>query len=94
MDALPTKRDIHITHLKDKLNWPPALIKALTDEFEYHITLSSGEFFSFTKAEYLNDDFVKLKGVPRYENEPEFPRGIEVRVSHITRIADAPNGVK
>ena len=69
------------------LNWPPALLKALDDPFEYLITLRTGEEIYFTNAKYLNSDFVKLDGIK------EWPRGIEVRVSDIMYIADAPNGV-
>lgn len=76
------------------LNWPPALIKALSDPFEYTVCLSSGEVWIFERAEYVNNDFVKLHGLINLGNDDfEYPRGIEIRVSEITSIADAPRGV-
>ena len=75
------------------LNWPPALIKALDDPFKYFVVLASGETFYFERAEYLNNDFVRLRGLRPNPNQFDYPRGIEVRVSEITSIADAPEGV-
>lgn len=78
-------------YLKDKLNWPPALIKATMDEFTYSLKLNSGDIFIFTSADYLNDDFVRLNNIKN--SDKTFNRGVEIRVSEIDWVADAPHGV-
>lgn len=72
------------------LNWPPALIKALDDPFEYQLTLTNGETFTFEQAEYVNSDFIRIRW---YNQGIKYPRGIEIRVSQIATIVDAPNGI-
>lgn len=78
------------SHLIHKLNWPPALVKSLTDQFEYELTLKTGRPIFFTHSTYLNDEFVKLHG----SDEKLAPRGIELRVSEIAYVIDAPHGIK
>jgi hypothetical protein len=78
-------------YLRDKLNWPLALIKATQDPYEYVLKLKDGDQISFTEAQYISDDFVKL--VSAKFGSQKFNRGLEIRVSEIVWVADAPNGV-
>lgn len=93
--------------------WPPALIKAINDPFEYYIKLKNGDNFYFREATEIDKQWVRLEvfndvdgitdtpakmlkectaiaGKPPYHDV--FPRGLEVRVSEIAYIADAPHG--
>lgn len=81
-------------YLIDKANWPPALIKAMHDPFYYQVKLLTGEEWYIESAQYLNDHYACLKILREWRgaNIPQFDRGVEVRVSNIAWIADAPKG--
>jgi len=84
----------------EKINWPYALIKATMDEFYYALKTKNGEIFVFKFAEYVNDNFVRLKFPQKdewmfpYAQSTLFPfdRGVELNVSEISWVADAPHG--
>jgi len=76
-------------YLRDKLNWPHALIKATQDPYEYILKLKDGSQIAFVSAQYISDDFVKLLSVKL--EALKLSRGLEVRVSEIVWVADAPN---
>ena len=79
--------------------YPPSLLKACCDEFEYACRLATGETVYFTHAT-ISGDYCTLIGVESaaqltYADQKlphPFPRGLEVRVSSIVWCADAPNG--
>jgi hypothetical protein len=78
--------------------YPPALIKAVGDPFDYALRLVTGEIFRFTSAT-IHGEYVTLEGfggstgetLPQKMAYP-FPRGLDVRVSAIVWCADAPEG--
>ena len=84
--------------------WPHALIKALTDSFDYALRLRTGELVFFSDAVALNREWVRLEFGNLYGHAPDdinreaitnkFPldRGLEVRVADIVWVADAPYG--
>lgn len=74
------------------------LVKALCDPFDYVVRLRSGELIRFVEAEqhgdwlvlhtaggYGHDDFSPTLPFP-------CPRGLQVRISEIVWVADAPEG--
>lgn len=84
------------------LGYPPALVKACSDHFSYAMRVRTGELFMFCDAEVINADWVMLKDFADYSNDGyapvrdnlkiNFDRGVEVRVSDIVWVADAPCG--
>lgn len=72
------------------IGWPPALIKAINDDYAYLIKLKTGEKWSFSRAEYLSDTHVRIKPLLGGTDKIKFPRGIEISVADIVWIADAP----
>jgi hypothetical protein len=83
------------------LRYPPALLKATNDPFDYALRLRSGEVFFFSEAT-IHGDFVSLElktaeemggtaHSPSSYNIP-FDRGVDVRASDIVWCADAPFG--
>lgn len=86
---------------EDTLWWPDALIKACSDEFDYAMRLKTGECFRFRKAKAINNEWVHLDGVRLWqvgcmveEDNPNclFERGVDVHVTSIVWVADAPMG--
>ena len=79
--------------------YPPSLLKACCDEFEYVCRLSTGETIYFTKAT-ISGDYCTLDGLDpskqlsdnKQQLPNPFPRGLDVRLSGIVWCADAPNG--
>lgn len=75
---------------------PAALWKACCDSFDYAIKLRTGEVFRFTDAELIDPEWVLISGLDHYENmfpkEFNFERGLQVRLSDIVWVADAPAG--
>lgn len=51
-------------HAKCKYSrtYPPSLMKAVWDPYIYAVRLTTGEFFCFEQAEYVDDVWVRLKG--------------------------------
>lgn len=77
--------------------WPPSLVKALHDSFNYFVRLKSGICFVIEYAELINEEWVSLHiynsgGIfsqnAKISSLFEFNRGIQVRVSDIEFIAD------
>jgi hypothetical protein len=86
--------------------YPPSLLKASADDFDYALRLRTGEIIKFTYAE-IHGDYVSLYSTSRsqitsdglepmegHEQPLPFPflRGIDVRLNDIVWCADAPNG--
>ncbi len=101
MDAFEqSKRYFKDGKYLEKINWPDALIKATTDEFYYALKTKNGETFVFKFAEYVNDNFVRLifpkkdEWMTPHTLPTSFPfdRGVELNVSDISWVADAPYG--
>ena len=86
--------------------WPSALIKATEDPFDYALLLKSGQSLYFSEATVINREWVHLefnstrpdpvaqhKGWKDIRGHlPCFERGVDVRVSEIVWVADAPFG--
>jgi hypothetical protein len=76
---------------------PPALIKAIEDHFDYALGLRNGQVIEFSEAR-LCRPFVFLDGVQASTikalgyDRPNFERGLDVRISEIAWVADAPHG--
>lgn len=76
---------------------PNALTKACSDPFDYVIGLRDGNIIRFEAAEVQqNRKWVKLTGITEVKMpegwDCQFPRGIDVRISDIVWVADAPAG--
>lgn len=91
-----------VTKAAREYNWPFALAKASFDHFEYAAFVVNLGVVLFTDVEYVSPEWVMLKLIDpddypaHYEKigKPlcQFPRGIEVRLSDIRWVADAPFG--
>lgn len=75
-----------------------ALAKACQDPFDYAMKLRTGEVINFEFARVLNKEWVHL-GIKPMDEQPEtgriaYPadRGVDVRVSDIVWVMDAPRG--
>lgn len=77
-------------------SWPPALVKALGDPFEYAIGLRDGTVLRFEQATDLGHGWCRLFLMEHgeYARARCFPcpRGVDVRVADIVWAADAPMG--
>ena len=84
-------------------NMPRAVEKALHDPFDYALMLKNGTLIRFQEASMVRDtDWVRLSweddgvfGVQKESRRPipfPCPRGIDVRISEILWVADAPGG--
>lgn len=85
-----------VEHEADKLNWPESLVKATSDPFGYELKLSTGERIRFTEAKYLSKNWVRIfsfsdKGFD-VEGIPKAPRGLDIQVSEVVWVCDAPEG--
>lgn len=84
-----------------KERYPPSLLKATEDHFDYALKLTTGEVIRFTEAT-IHGDYVTLHpegGVDGRGFDPSLgnrqfscPRGVDVRVDQIVWCADAPEG--
>ena len=80
--------------------YPDALAKACHDPFEYAVGLVSGLVVSFTEANHISREWVHLSGIVSCEPGPLvladrtilFDRGLDVQVSQIVWVCDAPHG--
>ena len=78
--------------------WPPALVKATADPFEYTAGVTGLGTLMFESAEYVSPQWVRLvnarffsAGKPAYGSPSlcnHWQRGVEVRVSAIKWVAD------
>lgn len=81
--------------------YPAALVKASCDPFDYALGLKHGEIIRFSEAS-IDGDWVHLNVDRIYDDEEPnpikrltglcFARGIDVRISEIAWVADAPEG--
>jgi hypothetical protein len=82
--------------------YPPALVKACEDPFDYALKLRTGELWYFNEATPINREWVSINTVEAFGHSdeasrletkrPPFDRGVDVRVSDIVWVADAPHG--
>lgn len=83
----------------ERAGWPPSLVKACFDQFDYAVKLRSGEHWYVSEATFINKDWVHLR-MAEYGRSPDmggkpphtFARGVDVRVDQIVWFADAPDG--
>lgn len=78
------------------------LSKACADTFDYAMRLRTGEIIRFEFAEIINSEWIRLTLTNQVDGDaPEenarhipfpCPRGIDVRISDIVWVADAPYG--
>ena len=80
--------------------YPSVLLKAMVDTFDYAVGLRNGAVILFASA-FISGDWVVLHtdGGPSadddfrpYGYKYQCPRGVEIRVSDIAWLADAPGG--
>ncbi len=85
-----------------KSKYPPALLKATCDPFSYALGLRDGTVVDFKSAE-IHGEWVTIKGESDHTYESDesdesgwkrhlCPRGVDIRLSEIMWVADAPNG--
>jgi len=87
--------------------YPPALRKACEDPFDYALATKSGDLFYFEEADVVDENWVHLRGIRRGMDNtdpwrsivngnimvtPCFGRGLDLAVSEIVWVADAPHG--
>lgn len=82
----------------ESYGWPPALVKATADQFEYTAGVTGLGTLTFESAEYVSPQWVRLVNARHFSlGEPvpgcpslsdRWQRGLEVRVSAITWVAD------
>jgi hypothetical protein len=78
------------------------LAKSCCDYFDYLLKLKSGEIIFYREAEIVSDKFIRLKqakfinnikiDVYGYESDLITERGIDVAISEIVWVIDAPLG--
>jgi hypothetical protein len=71
------------------------LRKACNDSFQYALQLRDGTVFEFEEADPIDDEWVRISGIsmaPNTFHKFTFARGLDVRVSEIVWVADAPHG--
>ena len=79
-------------------SYPPALKKACVDSFHFVMKLRGiDHLLFFTDAEEVNEDWVhvtldELSRVEAHKRGLNFERGVDVRVSEIQWVVDAPFG--
>jgi hypothetical protein len=78
--------------------YPPSLLKAAGDAFDYALRLRSGEVIRFETAE-IHGAYATLRGIDRWGGDRHLgdlpypcPRGLDVCVGDIVWCADAPTG--
>lgn len=75
-----------------------ALIKSCLDPFDYAMKLKTGEVIRYHFAKVLNSEWLELdiKNAADQPDENAVPyladRGMDVRISEIVWVMDAPNG--
>ena len=81
-------------------SYPPSLLKATDDTFDYALKLTTGEIIRFSQAT-LHGDYVTLLPAggwngpgfdPPFQGHLTCPRGVDVRLDQIVWCADAPEG--
>jgi hypothetical protein len=69
-----------------------ALAKACVDSFDYALKLNTGEVFRFTDASIMNSEWVHIAGIGDSRETWGHERGIDIRLSSIVWVMDAPEG--
>jgi hypothetical protein len=80
----------------EKAGWPLFLRKALRDPFDYAACVRGLGIVRFEDVEEAGKGWVRLRGI-RWKDQSDrlpfpFDRGVEVRLSNIVWVADAPEG--
>jgi hypothetical protein len=75
--------------------YPPSLLKACVDSFDYELQLRNGLRFAFSSA-HIHGEFATIMPMLNGENFAAIglpaPRGIDIRVDEIVWCCDAPAG--
>jgi hypothetical protein len=83
-------------YTKEHPHLPYALAKALYDSFDYAVGLRNGTIIRFRSAKLTpGEDWVFLSDIMRDQHQTIeycFERGLYVRLSDISWVADAPEG--
>ena len=73
-----------------------ALAKAMMDPFDYSLKLTTGEVIRFEEANMTHPEWLHLSGAREDsgigDDGERFARGIDVRLSQIVWVKDAPYG--
>ena len=69
-----------------------ALAKACVDPFDYALKLDTGEIFRFNFARIINSGWVHITGIGENRATWGHERGIDIRLSSIVWVMDAPEG--
>ena len=72
-----------------------ALVKACMDPFDYALKLRTGEVIGFSKAKVMNRDWIHVSIKTDTVKNPfgvSVSRGMDIRISDIVWVMDAPNG--
>jgi hypothetical protein len=72
------------------------LVKACYDEFDYALKLRTGEIIGFKTVRVISDEWIHVKLDDSCAAKNPFPfevdRGMDIRISDIVWVMDAPNG--
>ena len=79
-----------------ELCYPPALLQACSDSFDFALGFKNGTFFVFESARAINEEWVHIDGIC-YQTAMEMKhvvldRGVDIRVSDIAWCCAAPRG--
>lgn len=92
-------RDVLHKITPKQYGYPPALVKACEDQFDYRLRLRTGELIRFSEAEPVSPEWVHLNTANLYKVPPSMdegrldcPRGLDVRLDAIVWVQDAPFG--
>lgn len=102
---LTANGEVDLGELSSRWKLPPALVKSCFDEFDYALGLRDGTIIYFSYAEFDTEvpEWVHLIEHPMYEEAyanrlgrrrlpVSFLRGLDVRLTEIAWVADAPFG--
>lgn len=67
-----------------------ALAKACVDGSNYVLKLATGEVYHFTRARIINNEWIHIVGVINRATFRPYERGIDIRLSSIVWVMDAP----
>lgn len=69
--------------------WPYTLQKAISEGGDYTLRLSNGDTFRFNEANFSSKHWVRLEEVHN-GNGFNYTKGVDIRVSEILWISEAP----
>lgn len=69
-----------------------AFTKSLYDPFDYALKLRTGEVIRYEHASLAGTEWAHLHQARDYPEGEEYPRGIDIRLSEVVWVKDAPQG--